>query len=206
MTNGRNNYNQMVSEIVNNYNDQIYHIIWYNTNTVETTNLYVNDLENRLNNLNNKEEKFDELINVQAKRINELEQIVEKLTQLNKERESVIKDQQQNINILEKSIENYRIEQVYYEQWKESMDKKENDNNFTIKGLQIKIDDYEERLTNYSKMIKEIQELKERVNRQNYYITNLETNEKKLKEEKLTLEKSIQELQEFKNNQLIMEI
>jgi chromosome segregation ATPase len=204
------NYDQMVSEIVNNYDNQIYHIIWYNTNTVETMNLYVNDLENRLNNLNNKEEKFDELINVQTKRINEMEQIVEKLTQLNKERESVIKNQQQNIDILEKSMENYRIEQVYYEQWKESMDKKENDNNFTIKGLQIKIDDYEERLTNYSKMIKEIQELKERINRQNYYITNLENDEEKLKKEKLilknNLEKSIQELQEIKNNQPIMEI
>ena len=86
-----NNYDQMVLEIVNNYNDQIYHIMWYNANTVETTNLYVNDLENRLNNLNNKEEKFDELINVQTTRINELEQIVEKLIQLNKKREIVIK-------------------------------------------------------------------------------------------------------------------
>jgi hypothetical protein len=59
-------------------------------------------------------------------------------------------------------------------------------------------------------MVKELQELKERINRQNYYITNLENDEEKLKEEKLTLknnlEKSIQELQGFKNNQLIMEI
>src|ERR1041385_3910578 len=90
------------------------------------------------------------------------------------------------------------------------MDKKENDNNFTIKGLQIKINDYEERLINYLKMVKELQELKERINRQNYYITNLENNEEKLKEEKLTLkndlEKSIQELQEIKNNQPIMGI
>src|ERR1041384_3134277 len=90
------------------------------------------------------------------------------------------------------------------------MDKKENDNNFTIKGLQIKIDDYEERLINYSKMVKELQELKERINRQNYYITNLENNEEKLKKEKLTLkndlEKSMQELQRFKDDQQIMEI
>ena len=51
-------------------------------------------------------------------------------------------------------------------------------------------------------MIKEIQELKERINRQNYHITNLENDEEKLKKEKLTLEnnleKSIQELQGFK--------
>src|SRR2546421_429646 len=87
-------------------------------------NLYVNDLEKRFNNLNNKDEKFDELTNVQTTQINELEQIVEKLTQLNKERETVIKDQQQNIDILEKSINNYRIEQIYYEQWKETIDKK----------------------------------------------------------------------------------
>src|SRR5437868_15382597 len=90
--------------------------MWNNTNTIESMNLYVNDLEKRFNNLNNKEEKFDELTNVQATQINELEQIVEKLTQLNKEREMVIKDQQQNIDILEKSINNYRIEQIYYEQ------------------------------------------------------------------------------------------
>src|SRR5436190_18508132 len=92
-----NNYDQMVLEMVNNYNDQIYQIMWNNTNTVESMNLYlyVNDLEKRFNNLNNKEEKFDELTNVQATQINELEQIIEKLTQLNKERETVIKDQQQ---------------------------------------------------------------------------------------------------------------
>ena len=48
-----NNYDQMVSEIVNNYNDQIYQIMWYNKNTVEIMNLYINDLENRFNNLNN---------------------------------------------------------------------------------------------------------------------------------------------------------
>ncbi len=68
----------------------------------------------------------------------------------------VIKDQQQNIDILEKSINNYRIEQIYYEQWKETIDKKEDNNNFIIKGLQIKINDYEERLVNYSKMVKEL--------------------------------------------------
>src|SRR5207248_10935288 len=147
-------------------------------------NLYVNDLEKRFNNLNNKEEKFDELTNVQATQINELEQIVEKLTQLNKERETVIKDQQQNIDILEKSINNYRIEQIYYEQWKETIDKKEDNNSFIIKGLQIKINDYEERLVNYSKIVKELQELKER---QEAYITNLKYDEGKLKEERLTL-------------------
>ena len=149
-----NNYDQMVLEMVNNYNDQIYQIMWNNTNTVESMNLYVNDLEKRFNNLNNKEEKFDELTNVQTTQINELEQIVEKLTQLNKERETVIKDQQQNIDILEKSINDYRIEQIYYEQWKETIDKKEDNNNFIIKGLQIKINDYEERLVNYSKIVK----------------------------------------------------
>jgi len=205
-----NNYDQMVLEMVNNYNDQIYQIMWNNTNTVESMNLYVNDLEKRFNNLNNKEEKFDELTNVQATQINELEQIVEKLTQLNKERETVIKDQQQNIDILEKSINNYRIEQIYYEQWKETIDKKEDNNNFTIKGLQIKINDYEERLVNYSKMVKELQELKETINRQEAYITNLKYDEGKLKEERLTLknnlEKLIQELQEMKNHQPIMEI
>src|SRR5437870_5428491 len=94
--------------MINNYNDQIYQIMWNNTNTVESMNLYINDLEKRFNNLNNKEEKFDELTNVQAIQINELELIVEKLTQLNKERETAIKDQQQNIDILEKSINNYR--------------------------------------------------------------------------------------------------
>src|SRR5256885_15513201 len=130
--------------------------------------------------------------------------------QLNKERETVIKDQQQNIDILEKSINNYRIEQIYYEQWKETIDKKEDNNNFTIKGLQIKINDYEERLVNYSKMVKKLQELKGTINRQNAYITNLKYDEGKLKEERLTLknnlEKLIQELQEIKNNQPIMEI
>ena len=205
-----NNYDQMVLEMVNNYNDQIYQIMWNNTNTVESMNLYVNDLEKRFNNLNNKEEKFDELTNVQTTQINELEQIVEKLTQLNKERETVIKDQQQNIDILEKSINNYRIEQIYYEQWKETIDKKEDNNNFIIKGLQIKINDYEERLVNYSKMVKELQELKETINRQEAYITNLKYDEGKLKEERLTLknnlEKLIQELQEMKNHQPIMEI
>src|SRR2546423_4456301 len=204
------NYDQMELEIVNNYNDQIYQIMWNNTNTVESMNLYVNDLEKRFNNLNNKEEKFDELTNVQTTQINELEQIVEKLTQLNKERETVIKDQQQNIDILEKSINNYRIEQIYYEQWKETIDKKEDNNNFIIKGLQIKINDYEERLVNYSKMVKELQELKETINRQKAYITNLKYDEGKLKEERLTLknnlEKLIQELQEMKNHQPIMEI
>ena len=204
-----NNYDQMVLEMVNNYNDQIYQIMWNNTNTVESMNLYVNDLEKRFNNLNNKEEKFDELTNVQATQINELEQIVEKLTQLNKERETVIKDQQ-NIDILEKSINNYRIEQIYYEQWKETIDKKEDNNNFIIKGLQIKINDYEERLVNYSKMVKELQELKETINRQEAYITNLKYDEGKLKEERLTLknnlEKLIQELQEMKNHQPIMEL
>src|SRR5436190_15796558 len=168
-----NNYDQMVLKMVNNYNDQIYQIIWNNKNTVESMNLYVNDLEKRFNNLNNKEEKFDELTNIQATQINELEQIVEKLSQLNKERETVIKDQQQNIDILEKSINNYRIEQIYYEQWKETIDKKEDNNNFIIKGLKIKINDYEERLVNYSKMVKELQELKETINRQDAYITNL---------------------------------
>ena len=205
-----NNYDQMVLEMVNNYNDQIYQIMWNNTNTVESMNLYVNDLEKRFNNLNNKEEKFDELTNVQTTQINELEQIVEKLTQLNKERETVIKDQQQNIDILEKSINNYRIEQIYYEQWKETIDKKEDNNNFIIKGLQIKINDYEERLVNYSKMVKELQELKETINRQEAYITNLKYDEGKLKEERLTLknnlEKLMQELQEMKNHQPIMEI
>src|SRR6266496_4458579 len=161
-----NNYDQMVLEMVNNYNDQIYQIMWNNTNTVESMNLYVNDLEKRFNNLNNKEEKFDELTNVQTTQINELEQIVEKLIQLNKERETVIKDQQQNIDILEKSINDYRIEQIYYEQWKETIDKKEDNDNFTIKGLQIKINDYEERLVNYSKMVKELQELQEMKNNQ----------------------------------------
>jgi len=200
----------MVLEMVNNYNDQIYQIMWNNTNTVESMNLYVNDLEKRFNNLNNKEEKFDELTNVQTTQINELEQIVGKLTQLNKERETVIKDQQQNIDILEKSINNYRIEQIYYEQWKETIDKKEDNNNFIIKGLQIKINDYEERLVNYSKMVKELQELKETINRQEAYITNLKYDEGKLKEERLTLknnlEKLIQELQEMKNNQPIMKV
>ena len=190
--------------MVNNYNDQIYQITWYNTKTVETMNLYVNDLENRLNNSNNKEEKFDELTNAQTTQINELEQIVEKLTQLNKERETVIKDQQQNIDILEKSINNYRIEQVYYEQWKETIDKKEDNDNFTIKGLQIKINDYEERLVNYSKMVKELQELKETINRQEAYITNLKYDEGKLKEERLTLKNNLEKL--MKNNQPIMEI
>src|SRR5204862_7503086 len=42
-----NNYDQMVLEMVNNYNDQIYQIMWNNTNTVESMNLYVNDLEKR---------------------------------------------------------------------------------------------------------------------------------------------------------------
>src|SRR5437660_6836388 len=188
-----NNYDQMVLEIVNNYNDQIYQIMWNNTNTkVESMNLYVNDLEKRFNNLNNKEEKFNELTNVQATQINELEQIVKKLTQLNKERETVIKDQQQNIDILEKSINNYRIEQIYYEQWKETIDKKEDNNNFTIKGLQIKINDYEERLVNYSKMVKELQELKETINRQEACITNLKYDEGKLKEERLTLKNNLE--------------
>ena len=205
-----NNYDQMVLEMVNNYNDQIYQIMWNNTNTVESMNLYVNDLEKRFNNLNNKEEKFDELTNVQTTQINELEQIVEKLIQLNKERETVIKDQQQNIDILEKSINNYRIEQIYYEQWKETIDKKEDNNSFIIKGLQIKINDYEERLVNYSKIVKELQELKETINRQEAYITNLKYDEGKLKEERLTLknnlEKLMQEAQEMKNHQPIMEI
>src|SRR5205814_6149800 len=97
------------------------------------------------------------------------------------------------------------IEQIYYEQWKETIDKKEDNNNFTIKGLQIKINDYEERLINYSKMVKELQELKETINRQEAYITNLKYDEGKLKEERLTLknnlEKLMQELQEMKNNQ-----
>src|SRR5438067_1375080 len=184
--------------------------IGISTITVESMNLYVNDLEKRFNNLNNKEEKFDELTNVQTTQINELEQIVEKLTQLNKERETVIKDQQQNIDILEKSINNYRIEQIYYEQWKKTIDKKEDNNNFIIKGLQIKINDYEERLVNYSKIVKELQELKETINRQEAYITNLKYDEGKLKEERLTLknslEKLMQELQEVKNHQPIMEI
>src|SRR5437764_10543407 len=170
-------------------------------------NLYVNDLEKRFNNLNNKEEKFDELTNVQTTQINELEQIVEKLTQLNKERETVIKDQQQNIDILEKSINNYRIEQIYYEQWKETIDKKEDNNNFIIKGLQIKINDYEERLVNYSKVVKELQELKETINRQEAYITNLKYDEGKLKEERLTLKNNLEKLmQEMKNSQPIMKI
>src|SRR5437588_533915 len=107
-------------------------------------------------------------------------------------------------------INNYRIEQIYYEQWKETIDKKEDNNNFIIKGLQIKINDYEERLVNYSKMVKELQELKETINRQETYITNLKYDEGKLKEERLTLknnlEKLIQELQEMKNNQPIMEL
>ena len=92
----------------------------------------------------------------------------------------------------------------------ETIDKKEDHNNFTIKGLQIKINDYEERLVNYSKMVKELQELKETINRQEAYITNLKYDEGKLKEERLTLknnlEKLIQELQEMKNHQPIMEI
>src|SRR5438270_312983 len=91
-----------------------------------------------------------------------------------------------------------------------TIDKKEDNNNFTIKGLQIKINDYEERLVNYSKMVKELQELKETINRQEAYIINLKYDEGKLKEEKLTLknnlEKLMQELQEMKNNQPIMEI
>jgi chromosome segregation ATPase len=116
----------------------------------------------------------------------------------------VIKDQQQNIDILEKSINNYRIEQIYYEQWKETIDKKEDNNNFTIKGLQIKINDYEERLVNYSKMVKELQELKETINRQEAYITNLKYDEGKLKEERLTLKNNLEKL--MKNNQPIMEI
>ena len=76
--------------------------------------------------------------------------------------------------------------------------------------MQIKINDYEERLVNYSKMVKELQELKETINRQETYITNLKYDEGKLKEERLTLknnlEKLIQELQEMKNHQPIMEI
>src|SRR5205823_1171543 len=87
---------------------------------------------------------------------------------------------------------------------------KEKNNNIIIKGLQIKIDDYEERLANYSKMVKELQELKETINKQDAYITNLKYDEGKLKEERLTLknnlEKLMQELQEMKNNQPIMEI
>src|SRR5437870_9764002 len=92
----------------------------------------------------------------------------------------------------------------------ETIDKKEDHNNFTIKELQIKINDYEERLVNYLKMVKELQELKETINRQEAYITNLKYDEGKLKEERLTLknglEKLMQELQEMKNNQPIMEI
>ena len=76
--------------------------------------------------------------------------------------------------------------------------------------MQIKINDYEERLVNYSKMVKELQELKETINRQEAYITNLKYDEGKLKEERLTLknnlEKLMQELQEMKNHQPIMEI
>ena len=76
--------------------------------------------------------------------------------------------------------------------------------------MQIKINDYEERLVNYSKIVKELQELKETINRQEAYITNLKYDEGKLKEERLTLknnlEKLMQELQEMKNNQPIMEI
>ena len=76
--------------------------------------------------------------------------------------------------------------------------------------MQIKINDYEERLVNYSKMVKELQELKETINRQEAYITNLKYDEGKLKEERLTLknnlEKLIQELQEMKNHQPIMEV
>src|SRR5205823_14786769 len=87
---------------------------------------------------------------------------------------------------------------------------KEKNNNIIIKGLQIKIDDYEERLANYSKMVKELQELKETINKQDAYITNLKYDEGKLKEERLTLknnlEKLMQELQEMKNNQPIMEL
>jgi len=59
-------------------------------------------------------------------------------------------------------------------------------------------------------MVKELQELKETINRQEAYITNLKYDEGKLKEERLTLknnlEKLMQELQEMKNNQPIMEI
>src|SRR5204863_217416 len=102
------------------------------------------------------------------------------------------------------------IEQIYYEQWKETIDKKEDNNNFIIKGLQIKINDYKERLVNYSKMVKELQELKETINRQEAYITNLKYDEGKLKEERLTLKnnlkKLMQELQEMKNNQPIMKL
>ena len=76
--------------------------------------------------------------------------------------------------------------------------------------MQIKINDYEERLVNYSKIVKELQELKETINRQEAYITNLKYDEGKLKEERLTLknnlEKLMQELQEMKNHQPIMEI
>jgi len=59
-------------------------------------------------------------------------------------------------------------------------------------------------------MVKELQELKETINRQEAYITNLKYDEGKLKEERLTLknnlEKLIQELQEMKNHQPIMEL
>jgi len=59
-------------------------------------------------------------------------------------------------------------------------------------------------------MVKELQELKETINRQEAYITNLKYDEGKLKEERLTLknnlEKLIQELQEMKKNQPVMEI
>ena len=76
--------------------------------------------------------------------------------------------------------------------------------------MQIKINDYEERLVNYSKMVKELQELKETINKQEAYITNLKYDEGKLKEERLTLknnlEKLMQKLQEMKNHQPIMEI
>jgi hypothetical protein len=205
-----NNYNQMLSEMANNYNSQIYQIIWNNTNTVESMNLYIKDLENRLSDLNNKEDKFDELTNVQATRINELEQIIEKLTQLNEKREMALENQQQNINILENSINNYRIEQVYYEQWKESQDSEKSRNSHTMKGLQIEIEDYKERLVNYSKIIKDLQDLKETVNMQDVCITNLKYDKSTLEKERLTLknnlEKSIQELQEAKNNQPVMEI
>ena len=199
-----NNYNQMLSEMANNYNEQIYQIVWNNTNTVESMNLYVKDLENRLSDLNNKENKFNELTNVQATRIKELEQIVEKLTQLNEKREESIKNQQQNVNILENSINNYRIEQVYYEQWKESQDSKNDRNNHTIKGLQIKIEDYKERLVNYSKTVKDLQESREEINMQKTYITNLEYDKSTLEKECFTLKNNLE--RETKINQPVMEI
>ena len=122
----------------------------------------------------------------------------------------MIKDQQQKIDTLENSINNYRIEIMFYEQWKESQDSEKNRKDHTIKGLQIEIEDYKERLVNYSKIVKDLQESRNTINMQKACMTNLEYDKLTLEKERLTLknnlEISIQELQKVKENRPIMEI